>query len=249
MTSDHLRYELASATLDNGLSVVVSPDSGAPGVAVNLWVEVGSADEVAGRTGFAHLFEHLMFKSTKHMPNEMFERLTEDIGGMNNAFTAPDTTAYYQVVPPNHVERILWAEAERLQHLQVDAANFASERSVVEEEYRERVLASPYGRLFNALPAVGYLEHPYRRPGIGSIEDLRAATLQDVQDFYRTYYRPDNAVLIVTGPTPPAQLAAWPDDDRRTRIVLIVRDVGREFFERTLISFNEGPGIPAEAGA
>ncbi len=242
---------LRERTLANGLQIVQVHAPEATSASVQVWYRVGSKDDPPGRSGFAHLFEHLMFKSTKHMPNEMFERLTEDIGGMNNAFTAPDTTAYYQVVPPNHVERILWAEAERLQHLQVDAANFASERSVVEEEYRERVLASPYGRLFNALPAVGYLEHPYRRPGIGSIEDLRAATLQDVQDFYRTYYRPDNAVLIVTGPTPPAQLDAWVDRyfggiARPARPVprVTVREPRRSAGSRVALT---GPNVPLPA--
>jgi zinc protease len=172
---------------------------------------VGSKDDPQGRSGFAHLFEHLMFKSTAHMKSEMFDRLTEDVGGENNAFTADDTTAYHCVVPPNHVERILWAEADRMSRLNVDEANFHSERAVVEEELRQRVLADPYGRFFNAIPKVGYLEHPYKRPGIGSIENLDAATLDDVKAFYRTYYRPDNAVLVVSGPTDPKQLDAWVD--------------------------------------
>lgn len=198
-------------TLSNGLQVIQVHQSDATSASVQVWYRSGSKDDPAGRSGFAHLFEHLMFKSTLHMSNEMFERLTEDIGGSNNAFTAPDTTAYHEVIPPNHVERLLWAEADRMANLRVDGANFDSERAVVKEEYRERVLASPYGRLFNAIPTYGYIAHPYRRPGIGSIEDLEASSLDDVQRFYRTYYRPDNAVLIVTGPTPPAQLDAWVD--------------------------------------
>jgi zinc protease len=198
-------------TLANGLQVVQVRTPDAANASVQVWYRTGSKDDPAGRSGFAHLFEHLMFKSTKYLAAESFDRLTEDVGGANNAFTADDTTAYHQIIPPNHVERLLWAEAERMSHLTVDEANFKSERKVVEEELRQRVLASPYGRFFNAIPKAGYLVHPYKRPGIGSIEDLEAASLEDVRAFYRTYYRPDNAVLIVTGPTDAAQLDAWVD--------------------------------------
>ena len=199
-------------TLANGLQLVQLLDPDAASASVQVWYRVGSKDDPAGRSGFAHLFEHLMFKSTRHMASEQFDRLTEDVGGENNAFTADDTTSYQCVVPPNHVERILWAEAERMSNLNVDQPNFESERAVVEEEYRQRVLADPYGRLFyEAIPKNGYLVHPYKRPGIGSIDELEAASLEDVRAFHRTYYRPDNAVLIVAGPTPPAQLDAWVD--------------------------------------
>ncbi len=205
------RLPIRVRTLANGLQVVQVFSPGASSASVQVWYRTGSKDDPAGRSGFAHLFEHLMFKSTKYMASETFDRLTEDVGGANNAFTADDTTAYHQVIPPNHVERILWAEAERMVDLNVNDENFKSERSVVEEELRQRVLADPYGRFYNAIPKAGYLQHPYKRPGIGSIEDLDAATLEDVRAFYKTYYRPDNAVLIVTGPTPPAQLDAWVD--------------------------------------
>jgi zinc protease len=133
------------------------------------------------------------------------------VGGQNNAFTAEDMTAYQNEVPSNHLERLLWAEADRLANLQVDQANFDSERKVVIEELRERVLADPYGRLFNALPQHGYERHPYKRPVIGSEADLNAATLDDVQRFHATYYRPDNALLIVVGDFDPPQLDGWVD--------------------------------------
>ena len=205
---------LRQRTLANGLQVVSLPTAGpAAGgtVSVQVWYRVGGKDDPAGRSGFAHLFEHLMFKRTKHMPDEMFDRLTEDVGGQNNAFTAEDMTAYQSEVPSNHLERILWAEAERLAHLQVDQAAFESERKVVIEELRQRVLADPYGRLFNALPGLAFERHPYRRPVIGSEADLNAATLDDVRRFHATYYRPDNAVLIVVGDFDPPQLDAWVD--------------------------------------
>jgi zinc protease len=202
---------LRQRRLANGLQVVSLATPAAGTVSVQVWVRVGGKDDPPGRSGFAHLFEHLMFKRTRHMPDEMFDRLTEDVGGQNNAFTAEDMTAYQNEVPANHLERLLWAEAERLANLQVDQASFDSERKVVIEELRERVLADPYGRLFNALPGLVFEAHPYRRPVIGSEADLNAATLDDVRRFHATYYRPDNALLIVVGDHDPAQLDAWVD--------------------------------------
>lgn len=202
---------LRERRLSNGLHVVTVPMRGSATVSVQVWYRVGGKDDPPGRSGFAHLFEHMMFKGTRHMPNEMFDRLTEDVGGNNNAFTAEDMTAYQNEVPSNHLERLLWAEAERLANLNVDRANLDSERAVVQEELRERVLSDPYGRLFNALPSQHFTAHPYRRPVVGSIEDLNAATLDDVRLFHRTYYRPDNAVLIVAGDFEPSQLDSWID--------------------------------------
>lgn len=190
---------LSQRRLDNGLDVIALPLPGVGQVAVQVWYRVGGKDDPPGRSGFAHLFEHIMFKRTKHLANEAFDRLTEDVGGSNNAFTASDVTAYQNEVPANHLERLLWAEAERMSNLQVDQASFDSERDVVKEELRERVMADPYGRLYTALPGLAYQRHPYRRSPIGRIEDLDAATLADVQRFHATWYRPDNAVLIVAG--------------------------------------------------
>ncbi|MCP5286816.1 MAG: insulinase family protein [Burkholderiaceae bacterium] len=202
---------LSDRRLANGLRVVGLPVAGAGTVAVQVWYRVGGKDDPPGRSGFAHLFEHLMFKRTAKLPDEAFDRLTEDVGGANNAFTAADVTVYTNDVPANHLERLLWAEAERMQNLRVDAGNFASERDVVKEELRERVEADPYGRLFEALPGLAYQRHPYKRPVIGRIADLDAATLADVQRFHATFYRPDNAVLIVAGGFDPADLDRWVD--------------------------------------
>ncbi|HEY8329612.1 MAG TPA: pitrilysin family protein [Rhodanobacter sp.] len=198
-------------TLPNGLQVLSVEDHASPNVAVQVWYHVGSKDDPQGRSGFAHLFEHLMFKSTKHMHAEQFDRLTEDVGGANNASTGDDVTNYFEVVPSNHLRTLLWAEAERLSNLNVDEANFKSEHAVVEEEYRQSVLANPYGKLFNAIDPKSYAVHPYKRPTIGSIEDLEAATLPDVIAFHNTFYRPDNATLIVAGDFDPKQLDAWVD--------------------------------------
>jgi len=199
-------------TLPNGLRVYAMPDRNTANVSVQVWYDVGSVDDPAGRSGFAHLFEHIMFKSTRNMPEQFFDRLTEDVGGYNNASTYDDFTNYYEVVPANHLQRVLWAEADRMGSLVVNEESFDSERDVVKEELRQRVLASPYGRLFYFyLPQVNYDVHPYGRPGIGSIEDLDAATVADVRAFHAQYYRPDNAILVVSGNFDQAQLDAWVD--------------------------------------
>ena len=135
-------------TLPNGLQVYRSLDRSTPNVTVQVWYGVGSKDDPGGRSGFAHLFEHMMFKATKNLPAESFDRLTEDVGGLNNASTFDDFTNYYDGVPANHLQRLIWAEAERMGTLVIDEPNFKSERDVVKEELRQRVLATPYGRLF-----------------------------------------------------------------------------------------------------
>ncbi len=198
-------------TLKNGLKVVSLQDNSSPTVTVQIWFDVGSKNDPNGRNGFAHLFEHLMFKSTKNLKSEQFDRLTEDVGGNNNAFTSDDVTAYHEVVPSNYLETLLWAEAERLSNLNVDEPNFLSERKVVQEEFRQSVLAQPYGRFYEAIQTLSYTTHPYRRTTIGTIEDLDAATVQDAQNFHRTFYRPDNATLIVVGDFEQKQFDAWVD--------------------------------------
>ncbi|PTS91589.1 pitrilysin family protein, partial [Caulobacter sp. HMWF009] len=198
--------------LANGLKVFTVRDTTTPNVSVQVWYGVGSKDDPEGRSGFAHLFEHMMFKATRNMPNETLDRLTEDVGGFNNASTYDDFTNYYEVVPANHLERLIWAEADRMGSLVIDEAAFASERDVVKEELRQRVLADPYGRLFALyMPQQSFTAHPYKRPGIGSIEELDAATVDDVRAFHATYYRPDNAALIVAGNFDEAQLTALTD--------------------------------------
>ena len=156
--------------LPNGLKVITSLDRTTPNVTVQVWYGVGAKNDPPGRSGFAHLFEHMMFKATRDMPAENMDRLTEDVGGMNNAFTQDDTTAFYEVIPAADLQRLLWAEGERMSSLVVDKDDFTSERQVVEEELRQRVLASPYGRLFYLLlPQYSFAVHPYHRSAIGSI--------------------------------------------------------------------------------
>lgn len=209
LTLPPLAYQ--QRVLGNGLTVLSLEDHSSPTTAIQVWYRVGAKDDPQGRSGFAHLFEHLMFKRTKYLAAEQFDRLTEDVGGANNASTADDCTNYLDVVPSNHLERLLWAEAEWLQHLTVDEASFKSERAVVQEEFRSAVLTPPYGRLSYHLQQETWRVHPYHRPTIGSIEELDAATLTDVQAFHSTYYRPDNAALIVVGDFDAAQLDAWID--------------------------------------
>jgi len=198
-------------TLANGLKVYTSLDRTTPNVSVQVWYDVGSKDDPNGRSGFAHLFEHLMFKATRDMPPETMDRLTEDVGGFNNASTWDDFTNYYEVIPANHLQRLIWAEANRLSTLVIDEKNFLSERDVVKEEYRQSYLANPYGRLNLAIAQQSYTVHPYKRPGIGNLEELDASTIDDVRAFHQAYYRPDNAALIVVGNFDQAELDKWID--------------------------------------
>lgn len=199
-------------TLANGLRVVSLQENASPTVAIHVWYNVGSKDDPQGRSGFAHMFEHMMFKSTKNMPNEKMDRITEDVGGFNNASTWDDFTNYYEVVPSNYLETLLWAESDRMVNLNVDETNFSSERDVVKEEFRQRILANPYGMLFGQyIDKLSFTAHPYKRPGIGNLDELNAATPKDAAEFYKTFYRPDNAVLIVVGDFDQKQLDAWTD--------------------------------------
>lgn len=198
-------------TLPNGMKVVSLQDNSSPTVAIHVWYDVGGKNDPQGRSGFAHLFEHMMFKSTKNMPNEKMDRLTEDVGGFNNASTWDDFTNYYEVVPSNNLEVLLWAEAERMQNLDVNEDSFVSERKVVQEEFRQSVLDQPYGRLYEFISSLSYQKHPYKRGVIGDLEQLEAATRADAEAFYKTFYRPDNAYLIVVGDFDQKQFDAWTD--------------------------------------
>ncbi len=240
-------------TLSNGLRVYSVRDASSPTVAIQVWYKVGSKDDPERRSGFAHLFEHMMFKGTKNMRDEQMDRLTEDVGGFNNASTWDDFTNYFEVVPSNYLETLLWAEAERMGSLNVDAKNFSTERDVVKEEFNSRVLAPPYGRLFYAIEKNSFSVHPYRRPGIGSIEDLSAATLEDVRAFHKTFYRPDNATLVVVGDFDERQLDAWVDKyfGRVQKPDAPLPRVTAKEPERTAEKrFNEtGPNVPLPAVA
>ena len=199
-------------TLANGLRVYAIRDTSTPNVSVQVWYDVGSKDDPAGRSGFAHMFEHLMFKATRNLVSEQMDRLTEDVGGNNNASTNDDYTEYHETIPANHLQRLLFAEADRMAALVVEPKSFASERDVVKEELRQNTNARPYGKLFSLyFPAISYTKHPYARGGIGSLDDLQSAQIDDVRAFHATYYRPDNAIVVVSGNFDAAKLDGWVD--------------------------------------
>jgi zinc protease len=197
--------------LANGLRVISLRDTTTPNVAVSVWYEVGSKHDPAGRSGFAHLFEHILSRKTRNMPFNAIVGLVEDVGGVRNASTWYDRTNYYEIVPARYLETMLWTHAERMALPVVDAQVFETERNVVKEELRQRVLAPPYGRLRFLLNENSWDKMPHRRPGIGSIEDLEATTLEDARAFHEAYYGPDTATLIVSGNFDEKQLQGWVD--------------------------------------
>jgi zinc protease len=186
-------------TLENGLRVAFLEDHSTPIVHLQLWYHVGSRDERKGRTGFAHLFEHMMFKGSKNVQPEQHPSLISGVGGQSNAYTNEDTTVYWETVPSNYLPLVLWLEADRMASLRIDEEVFTTEREVVKEERRMRVENQPYGRLNEIIYRHAFTVHPYRHPTIGSMEDLEAASIEDVREFYRTYYVPNNATLALVG--------------------------------------------------
>jgi predicted Zn-dependent peptidase len=197
-----IAYPIVDRTLRNGLRVVVSEDRTVPTVTVNLWVKVGSRHEAPGRTGFAHLFEHLMFQGSRNVASgEHFSALMAQ-GGRLNATTWFDRTNYFETVPKGAFELALWLEADRHGHLldAVTQENLDNQRDVVKEEKRQRYDNVPYGNaLIDVYATVFPFEHPYHHPTIGSMEDLDAASVEDVHDFFRRHYGPNNTVLTIVG--------------------------------------------------
>ena len=197
--------------LANGLRLITVLDRTTPTATVNIWYHVGSKDERAGRTGFAHLFEHLMFQGSANVSKAEHLSLIESVGGSANATTWLDRTNYFATVPAEWVELILWMEADRLGTLldALDQANLDNQRDVVKNEKRSSYDNQPYGTAYLELFALAYPKgHPYHHPTIGSMEDLDAASLQDVRDFFSTWYAPNNAVLTVVGDIDEAQIVA-----------------------------------------
>lgn len=189
--------------LPNGLTVILHEDHRTPIVAVNVWYHVGSKDEPPGRNGFAHLFEHLMFQGSRHVGEDQFFQLLERAGASDrNGTTNGDRTNYFETVPKNQLELALWLESDRMAFLldHVDQATFESQREVVKNERRQNYENAPYGLVWQFLAEAMYPpEHPYHRLTIGTPADLDAATLDDVRAFYRTYYRPNDATLVLAG--------------------------------------------------
>jgi zinc protease len=193
------KLAIQAHVLDNGLRVVLAPDTSRPVVNVQVWYHVGSKDERKGRTGFAHLFEHMMFRGSENVGPEEHMRYIREVGGTVNAYTNFDRTVYWETVPSNHLERVLWLEADRMASLVVNEENFTKEREVVKEERRLRYENPPYGLLAEWVLDATFQAYPYKYPPIGSMEDLNAAAGADVKEFFDTFYVPDNATLVIAG--------------------------------------------------
>ncbi|MFO0948425.1 MAG: pitrilysin family protein [Planctomycetota bacterium] len=208
-----LHLNLKSFSLDNGLEVYLHQDDSLPLVAVDVWYHVGSKDESPSRTGLAHLFEHLMFEGSLHHDDDYFKPLQE-AGGTVNGSTSNDRTNYYEVVPSNFLERALWMEADRMAHLLpvLDQAKLDNQRSVVMNERRQRVDNQPYGRIGESISKELYpSNHPYSWPVLGWMEHLEATTIEDVHGFFRSHYRPNNAVLVIAGRFESESTRRWID--------------------------------------
>lgn len=198
-------------TLPNGLEVILHEDHSTPIVTVNTWYKVGSGDEKPGRTGFAHLFEHIMFMGSEHVPVGMFDKELEAAGADNNGSTTEDRTNYYENLPSNALPLALWLDADRMGFLlpTMDKAKLDLQREVVKNERRERVDNVPYGKADEMILAALYPKgHPYSWSVIGSMDDLSAASLDDVKNFFRTYYAPNNATLTIAGDFNPVNAKA-----------------------------------------
>jgi zinc protease len=226
-----MRIPIERYQLENGLKVILSEDRRQPVVAVNLWYNVGSRNERPGRTGFAHLFEHMMFQGSQNVPDTQHIAHIERVGGSMNGSTWLDRTNYFETVPANRLELALWLESDRMGFLlpAMTQEKLDNQRSVVQNERRWRVDNQPYGDWDERVQAMVYPpDHPYHHSVIGSMEDLDAATLEDIGDFFRTFYAPNNAVLTVCGDFDPAGV--------------------RELIQRYFGDIPRGPDVPPLPG-
>ena len=241
--SDPIRIPFETSTLPNGLTSILSVDKSTPTVTVAVWYHVGSKNEVPGRTGFAHLFEHVMFTGSGHAKYGEHDRLTNGVGGSNNGTTDNDRTFYYETVPSNYLEDSIWLEADRMGFLldTLDLAQLNAQRDVVKNERRQSVDNVPYGRAGEIISEALYPKgHPYSWDVIGSMADLSAASEEDVKNFFRLYYTPNNAYLAIVGDFDPAQAKAWiaryfSDLPRGKTIVRPAIDAARLDAERRLV--------------
>lgn len=197
LSVDYEKYEL-----DNGLNVVLHQDESDPIVSVAIQYGVGSSREKKGRTGFAHLFEHMLFQESENVPQDQFFKKIQDVGGTLNGGTWKDGTIYYEVVPENALEMVLWLESDRMGYFinTVTEAAFANQQEVVQNEKRQRVDNTPYGHTNWVIDKNLFPDgHPYSWQVIGELEDLQSATVEDVREFYDKYYGPNNATLVIAG--------------------------------------------------
>ncbi len=203
------KLKIQTAELPNGLKLVMSEDHSRPVINLQVWYHVGSKDERTGRTGFAHLFEHLMFRGSNNVGPEEHMKYVREAGGVVNAYTTFDQTVYWESFPSNYLERMLWLEADRMASLKINQENFQKEREVVKEERRLRVENPPYGMVTDELWSMEFKEYPYKHAPIGSMEDLNKATTADVQEFFDTYYVPNNATVVIVGDFEAPQAVTW----------------------------------------
>jgi zinc protease len=180
------KLDYTMATLPNGLQVVFLEDHSTPIVHTEIWYHVGSKNEKPGHTGFAHLFEHMMFKGSKNVEPEGHPSYISSVGGQSNAYTNEDSTVFWETTPAQYLPLVLWLEADRMASLRIEDSVFKTEREVVKEERRMRVENQPYGRLNEIIYDQAFTVHPYKHPTIGSMTDLEAASIDDVRDFFRT---------------------------------------------------------------
>src|SRR5215204_6060561 len=210
------RLDYTMTTLPNGMNVVFLEDHSTPIVHLQVWYHVGSKNERPGRTGFAHFFEHMMFKGSKNVESEGHPSYISSVGGQSNAYTNEDATVFWETVPAQYLPLVLWLEADRLASLRIDEGVFKTEREVVKEERRMRIENQPYGRLQEIIADHAFTVHPYKHPVIGSMKDLEAASVEDVREFFSTYYVPNNATAVLVG-----------DFDSKEALGLVTQFLGR----------------------
>ena len=210
------RLDYTMTTLPNGLGVVFLEDHSTPIVHLQVWYHVGSKNERPGRTGFAHFFEHMMFKGSKNVESEGHPSYISSVGGQSNAYTNEDATVFWETVPSQYLPLVLWLEADRMASLKIEEKAFKNEREVVKEERRMRIENQPYGRLQEIIADQTFTVHPYKHPVIGSMKDLDAASVDDVREFFQTYYVPNNATAVLVG-----------DFDAREALGLVTQYLGR----------------------
>jgi len=195
----HNNIKFVEYDLPNGLHVILHQDTSVPIIATTVLYHVGSKDEKADRTGFAHFFEHLLFEGSENIGRGEFDKYLDNAGGTNNANTWYDRTFYYEIVPSNQLAMTLWLESERMLHAKVETKGIETQRQVVKEERRLRVDNQPYGRIIEETMKLAYQTHPYKSSVIGSMEHLDAAKDEDYKSFYKTFYVPNNATLSIAG--------------------------------------------------
>jgi zinc protease len=210
------RLDYTMTTLPNGMNVVFLEDHSTPIVHLQMWYHVGSKNERPGRTGFAHLFEHMMFKGSRNVEPEGHPSYISSVGGQSNAYTNEDATVFWETVPSQYLPLVLWLEADRLATLRIEEKTLKTERDVVKEERRMRIDNQPFGRLQEIIADQAFTVHPYKHPVIGSMKDLESASVEDVRAFFQTYYVPNNATAVLVG-----------DFDSKDALALVTQYLGR----------------------